>query len=152
MLSIYKKHLVNTLEIQGEAKTDDQGQALLYSSVFGFKFEVYSYIYVPTDFRAAQIGLFSSSSDRILVESHLTCEARHVNICGQLYHSAEILLFTWCICKTYASYYFWQLLAWLANTPTDIESYIRPGCIILTVYLRMEKSSWEKVVSSLAFS
>ncbi|KAK1380414.1 squamosa promoter-binding-like protein 1 [Heracleum sosnowskyi] len=44
-----------------------------------------------------------------------------------------------------------QLLAWLANTPTDIESYIRPGCIILTVYLRMEKSSWEKLCCDLKF-
>ncbi|KAK1393463.1 hypothetical protein POM88_012519 [Heracleum sosnowskyi] len=29
--------------------------------------------------------------------------------------------------------------------------YIRPGCIILTVYLRMEKSSWEKLCCDLKF-
>uniref|UniRef100_A0A175YPT3 SBP-type domain-containing protein n=1 Tax=Daucus carota subsp. sativus TaxID=79200 RepID=A0A175YPT3_DAUCS len=45
-----------------------------------------------------------------------------------------------------------ELLAWLANTPTDIESYIRPGCIILTVYLRMENSSWEELCCDLKSS
>lgn len=40
-----------------------------------------------------------------------------------------------------------QFLEWLSQSPTDIESYIRPGCIILTVYLRLEKSMWEEVPS-----
>lgn len=38
-----------------------------------------------------------------------------------------------------------QILDWLSNSPTDIESYIRPGCIILTIYLHLEKSTWEEV-------
>lgn len=38
-----------------------------------------------------------------------------------------------------------QVLDWLSNSPTDIESYIRPGCIILTIYLRMDKSTWEEL-------
>ncbi|KAG2721204.1 hypothetical protein I3760_02G071100 [Carya illinoinensis] len=37
-----------------------------------------------------------------------------------------------------------QILDWLSHSPTDIESYIRPGCIILTTYLRLEKSMWEE--------
>ncbi|XP_063937983.1 squamosa promoter-binding-like protein 1 isoform X2 [Daucus carota subsp. sativus] len=45
-----------------------------------------------------------------------------------------------------------QILGWLAHSPTDIESYIRPGCVILTIYLRMEKSTWEVVCSDLSFS
>ncbi|KAL8100492.1 squamosa promoter-binding-like protein 1 isoform X2 [Apium graveolens] len=45
-----------------------------------------------------------------------------------------------------------QILGWLAHSPTDMESYIRPGCIILTVYLRMEKSTWEVLLSNLSFS
>lgn len=45
-----------------------------------------------------------------------------------------------------------QILGWLAHSPTDIESYIRPGCIILTVYLRMEKSTWEVLCGDLSFS
>ncbi|KAL0420180.1 UNVERIFIED_CONTAM: Squamosa promoter-binding-like protein 1 [Sesamum radiatum] len=35
---------------------------------------------------------------------------------------------------------------WLSHSPTDIESYIRPGCVILTIYLRLSESSWEEVV------
>lgn len=38
-----------------------------------------------------------------------------------------------------------QILDWLSNSPTDVESYIRPGCIILTIYIRMDISSWDKV-------
>ncbi|XP_008223488.1 PREDICTED: squamosa promoter-binding-like protein 12 [Prunus mume] len=38
-----------------------------------------------------------------------------------------------------------QILDWLSHSPSDIESYIRPGCIILTIYLRLEKSTWEEL-------
>ncbi|XAR56939.1 hypothetical protein NMG60_11024911 [Bertholletia excelsa] len=38
-----------------------------------------------------------------------------------------------------------QILDWLSHSPTEIESYIRPGCIILTVYLRLEIPKWEKL-------
>ncbi|XP_071692076.1 squamosa promoter-binding-like protein 1 isoform X2 [Rutidosis leptorrhynchoides] len=38
-----------------------------------------------------------------------------------------------------------QILDWLLNSPTEIEGYIRPGCIILTVYLRMDNSSWDEL-------
>ncbi|CAI9119054.1 OLC1v1020717C1 [Oldenlandia corymbosa var. corymbosa] len=38
-----------------------------------------------------------------------------------------------------------QILDWLSNSPTDIESYIRPGCVILTVYLRMDKGKWDEL-------
>ncbi|XP_047180545.1 squamosa promoter-binding-like protein 12 isoform X1 [Vigna umbellata] len=37
-----------------------------------------------------------------------------------------------------------QILNWLSHSPSEIESYIRPGCIILTVYLRLENSAWEE--------
>ncbi|KAB9584445.1 hypothetical protein FH972_027047 [Carpinus fangiana] len=42
-----------------------------------------------------------------------------------------------------------QILDWLSQSPTDIESYIRPGCIILTIYLRLEKSTWEELCCDL---
>ncbi|XP_059317829.1 squamosa promoter-binding-like protein 1 [Lycium ferocissimum] len=42
-----------------------------------------------------------------------------------------------------------QILDWLSHSPTDIESYIRPGCIILTIYLRMDKSIWEELYCDL---
>lgn len=38
-----------------------------------------------------------------------------------------------------------QIIDWLSHSPTEIESYIRPGCIVLTIYLRLEKSMWEEV-------
>ncbi|GLJ40513.1 hypothetical protein SUGI_0835510 [Cryptomeria japonica] len=38
-----------------------------------------------------------------------------------------------------------QILDWLANSPSDIESYIRPGCVILTIYLRLSESVWEEL-------
>ncbi|XP_010469241.1 PREDICTED: squamosa promoter-binding-like protein 12 [Camelina sativa] len=45
-----------------------------------------------------------------------------------------------------------QILDWLAHTPTDMESYIRPGCIVLTVYLRQDEASWEELCCDLSFS
>ncbi|XP_071701781.1 squamosa promoter-binding-like protein 1 [Rutidosis leptorrhynchoides] len=43
-----------------------------------------------------------------------------------------------------------QILDWLLNSPTEIEGYIRPGCIILTVYLRMDNSSWDELCYDLS--
>ncbi|KAL8216285.1 hypothetical protein R6Q57_023122 [Mikania cordata] len=43
-----------------------------------------------------------------------------------------------------------QILDWLLHSPTDIEGYIRPGCIILAVYLRMENSSWDELCYDLS--
>ncbi|KAF5806219.1 putative transcription factor SBP family [Helianthus annuus] len=43
-----------------------------------------------------------------------------------------------------------QILDWLVHSPTDIEGYIRPGCIILAVYLRMENSSWDELCYDLS--
>ncbi|RDX58628.1 Squamosa promoter-binding-like protein 1, partial [Mucuna pruriens] len=45
-----------------------------------------------------------------------------------------------------------QVLNWLSHSPTDIESYIRPGCIILTIYLRLENSAWEELCYNLGSS
>ncbi|PKA48164.1 Squamosa promoter-binding-like protein 12 [Apostasia shenzhenica] len=45
-----------------------------------------------------------------------------------------------------------QILDWLSHSPTDIESYIRPGCIILSVYLRLDGSAWEKLCCDLGSS
>ncbi|KAJ4956992.1 hypothetical protein NE237_013775 [Protea cynaroides] len=43
-----------------------------------------------------------------------------------------------------------QILDWLSHSPTDIESYIRPGCIILTIYLHMAESTWEEICCDLS--
>ncbi|XVF28123.1 hypothetical protein REPUB_Repub15cG0001900 [Reevesia pubescens] len=45
-----------------------------------------------------------------------------------------------------------QILDWLSHSPTDIESYIRPGCIILTMYLRLKESAWEELCCDLGSS
>ncbi|XP_061351469.1 squamosa promoter-binding-like protein 1 [Gastrolobium bilobum] len=45
-----------------------------------------------------------------------------------------------------------QILNWLSHSPTEIESYIRPGCILLTIYLRLEKSAWEELCCNLGSS
>ncbi|WCJ44785.1 squamosa promoter binding protein-like 14 [Euphorbia peplus] len=38
-----------------------------------------------------------------------------------------------------------QILNWLSNSPSDMESYIRPGCVVLSVYLSMSSASWEQL-------
>ncbi|KAI0493370.1 hypothetical protein KFK09_023486 [Dendrobium nobile] len=45
-----------------------------------------------------------------------------------------------------------QIFDWLSNSPTDMESYIRPGCIVLTVYLRLEASMWDELCHDLGSS
>ncbi|GAB4859020.1 hypothetical protein Ancab_010489 [Ancistrocladus abbreviatus] len=45
-----------------------------------------------------------------------------------------------------------QILDWLSYSPTDIEGYIRPGCIVLTVYLRLNASLWEELGFDLSSS
>nr|CAD1821884.1 unnamed protein product [Ananas comosus var. bracteatus] len=43
-----------------------------------------------------------------------------------------------------------QILDWLSNSPTNIESYIRPGCVILTVYLRLSEPLWQELCDYLS--
>lgn len=45
-----------------------------------------------------------------------------------------------------------QILDWLSQSPTDIEGYIRPGCIVLTIYLRLSKSFWEEFYCDMSSS
>ncbi|KAJ7531554.1 hypothetical protein O6H91_14G048700 [Diphasiastrum complanatum] len=37
-----------------------------------------------------------------------------------------------------------QILEWLANMPVELEGYIRSGCIILTLFVAMSQTSWDK--------
>lgn len=41
---------------------------------------------------------------------------------------------------------FLQIFQWLASMPVELEGYIRPGCIILTVFIAMPKFMWMKVM------
>ncbi|CAA3009995.1 squamosa promoter-binding 1 [Olea europaea subsp. europaea] len=45
-----------------------------------------------------------------------------------------------------------QIFDWLSHSPSDIESYIRPGCIILTIYLRQSESAWKELCRDLSSS
>ncbi|CAK8544455.1 unnamed protein product [Lathyrus sativus] len=45
-----------------------------------------------------------------------------------------------------------QILDWLSHSPTDIEGYIRPGCIVLTIYLRQTEAVWEELCFDLTSS
>nr|KYP56121.1 Squamosa promoter-binding-like protein 12 [Cajanus cajan] len=45
-----------------------------------------------------------------------------------------------------------QILDWLSHSPTDMESYIRPGCIVLTIYLRQAEALWEELCYDLTSS
>lgn len=38
-----------------------------------------------------------------------------------------------------------QIFHWLASMPIELEGYIRPGCIILTIFIAMPKFMWDKV-------
>ncbi|KAG5514081.1 hypothetical protein RHGRI_035474 [Rhododendron griersonianum] len=44
------------------------------------------------------------------------------------------------------------ILDWLSHSPSDIESYIRPGCVVLTLYLRLSDSAWEELQCDLTSS
>ncbi|XP_019427869.1 PREDICTED: squamosa promoter-binding-like protein 1 [Lupinus angustifolius] len=43
-----------------------------------------------------------------------------------------------------------QILHWLSHSPTDIESYIRPGCIVLTIYMRQDEAVWDELCYNLS--
>lgn len=45
-----------------------------------------------------------------------------------------------------------QILEWLSHIPTDMESYTRPGCVILTIYIRQAEAVWEELCCDLTFS
>ncbi|XP_014520750.1 squamosa promoter-binding-like protein 14 [Vigna radiata var. radiata] len=38
-----------------------------------------------------------------------------------------------------------QIYSWLSNRPSDMESYIRPGCVVLSLYASMSSAAWEKL-------
>jgi len=38
-----------------------------------------------------------------------------------------------------------QIYNWLSNIPSEMESYIRPGCVVLSVYVAMSPAAWEQV-------
>lgn len=42
-----------------------------------------------------------------------------------------------------------QIYNWLSNSPSEMESYIRPGCVILSLYVSMPYATWEQLEGNL---
>jgi hypothetical protein len=42
-----------------------------------------------------------------------------------------------------------EIFRWLSSFPSDMESFIRPGCVILSVYVAMSASAWEQLEENL---
>lgn len=42
-----------------------------------------------------------------------------------------------------------QILNWLSHSPSEMESYIRPGCVVLSVYASMPSMAWEELQENL---
>ncbi|KAK7849929.1 squamosa promoter-binding-like protein 14 [Quercus suber] len=42
-----------------------------------------------------------------------------------------------------------QIYNWLSNSPSEMESYIRPGCVVLSIYVSMSSASWEQLEQNL---
>lgn len=44
-----------------------------------------------------------------------------------------------------------QIYNWLSNSPSEMESYIRPGCVVLSIYVSMPSTAWDKVSGGLQY-
>ncbi|CBI40788.3 unnamed protein product, partial [Vitis vinifera] len=42
-----------------------------------------------------------------------------------------------------------EIYNWLAHSPSEMESYIRPGCVVLSVYASMSSAAWEQLEENL---
>nr|WMI30906.1 squamosa promter-binding-like protein 5 [Diospyros sp. 'deyangshi'] len=42
-----------------------------------------------------------------------------------------------------------QVYNWLSYSPSEMESYIRPGCVVLSIYMLMSSSAWEQLEANL---
>ncbi|CAH2036674.1 unnamed protein product [Thlaspi arvense] len=42
-----------------------------------------------------------------------------------------------------------EIYNWLSSIPSEMESYIRPGCVVLSVYVAMSPATWEQLERNL---
>ncbi|ESQ34695.1 hypothetical protein EUTSA_v10006656mg [Eutrema salsugineum] len=42
-----------------------------------------------------------------------------------------------------------EIYNWLSSIPSEMESYIRPGCVVLSVYVAMSPAAWEELEQNL---
>ncbi|KAF9602863.1 hypothetical protein IFM89_031809 [Coptis chinensis] len=38
-----------------------------------------------------------------------------------------------------------EILHWLSQSPSEMESYIRPGCVVLSIYISMPSAAWKQL-------
>lgn len=38
-----------------------------------------------------------------------------------------------------------QIYNWLSHSPSEMEGYIRPGCVVLSIYVSLSSSAWEQL-------
>ena len=98
----------------------------------------------PNHFQIVRQGSQSFSrsiayAGRILI----LCLLRHWSLC-HLDFSIIPNIADWCT-------KFPQIYNWLSNSPSEMESYIRPGCVVLSIYLSMTSAAWEQVSSLLYY-
>ncbi|XP_057975614.1 squamosa promoter-binding-like protein 14 [Malania oleifera] len=42
-----------------------------------------------------------------------------------------------------------QIYKWLSHSPSEMESYIRPGCVVLSIYVSMSSAAWKQLEENL---
>ncbi|KAF5739268.1 Squamosa promoter binding protein-like 14 [Tripterygium wilfordii] len=42
-----------------------------------------------------------------------------------------------------------QIYNWLSKSPSEMESYIRPGCVVLSIYVNMSATAWKQLEGNL---
>ncbi|XP_047319938.1 squamosa promoter-binding-like protein 15 [Impatiens glandulifera] len=42
-----------------------------------------------------------------------------------------------------------QIFDWLSHSPSEMESYIRPGCVVLSIYISMSSAAWDQLEENL---
>ncbi|XP_041017690.1 squamosa promoter-binding-like protein 14 [Juglans microcarpa x Juglans regia] len=42
-----------------------------------------------------------------------------------------------------------EIYHWLSNRPSEMESFIRPGCVVLSIYVSMSSAAWEQLEQNL---
>ena len=67
---------------------------------------------------------------------HLLILARYIATCFTLFPMTDLNV---------PLSYLEQIVNWLKHSPTEMEGYIRPGCIVLSMYLSMPAIAWDEV-------
>jgi hypothetical protein len=72
----------------------------------------------------------------VTMYGHLLILARHLAACLPCFYDCNLN----CLLS-----YLVQIVNWLKHSPTEMEGYIRPGCLVLSMYLSMPAIAWDEV-------